>query len=53
MEIIKRTIVEIHIYNNTQWDENYPQEKDFVSDIQKGDLFVVEREGELVGFICE
>jgi GNAT superfamily N-acetyltransferase len=52
MGIIKQTIVEMHTYNNTQWDENYPQEKDFVSDIQKGDLFVVEREGKLVGFVC-
>ncbi|WML37479.1 GNAT family N-acetyltransferase [Clostridium sp. OS1-26] len=52
MEIIKETIVEMHSYGNYQWDENYPQEKDFLNDIQKGDLFVTEREGELVGFVC-
>lgn len=52
MEIIKETIVEMHSYGNYQWDENYPQEKDFLNDIQKGDLFVIEREGKLVGFVC-
>lgn len=52
MEIIKQTIMEMSTYNNTQWDENYPQENDFMNDIQKGDLFVVEREGKLAGFIC-
>lgn len=52
MEIIKETIVEMHSYGNYQWDENYPQEKDFLNDIQKGDLFVAEREGKLVGFVC-
>ncbi|MCB2361674.1 GNAT family N-acetyltransferase [Clostridium estertheticum] len=39
-------------YNNDQWDENYPQEKDFINDIQKEDLFVIEREGKIVGFTC-
>lgn len=52
MEIIKGTIAEMRTYNNTQWDENYPQEKDFINDIQKEDLYVVEREGKLVGFVC-
>lgn len=52
MQIIKETIAEMRTYNNTQWDENYPQEKDFMNDIQKGDLYVAEREGKLVGFIC-
>lgn len=52
MKIIKETIVEMHSYGNYQWDENYPQEKDFLKDIQNGDLFVIEREGKLVGFVC-
>ncbi|HDA5951151.1 TPA: GNAT family N-acetyltransferase, partial [Clostridioides difficile] len=33
MKIIKSTVEEMKTYNNTQWDENYPLEKDFVSDI--------------------
>lgn len=52
MKIIEETIVEMHLYGNYQWDENYPQEKDFINDIQKGDLFAYEREGKLVGFVC-
>jgi GNAT superfamily N-acetyltransferase len=52
MDIIKQTIVEMHSYNNNQWDENYPKEKDFISDIHNQDLFVVEREGKLAGFVC-
>ena len=52
MEIIKETIVEMHSYGNTQWDESYPQEKDFLKDIQKGDLYVSKLEGSLVGFAC-
>lgn len=35
MEIINQTIVEMNSYDNTQWDSNYPQEKDFMKDIQK------------------
>lgn len=52
MEIIKETISEMRTYNNIQWDESYPQEKDFMNDIQRGDLYVAEREGKLVGFVC-
>ena len=52
MEIIKQTIVEMHSYNNNQWDVNYPKEKDFIDDIQKENLFAIEREGEIAGIIC-
>lgn len=52
MEIIKQTIVEMSSYNNNQWDENYPQEKDFINDIEKEDLFVIEIEEKIAGFIC-
>lgn len=52
MKIIRETIAEMNSYGNTQWDENYPQEKDFLKDIQKGDLYVCERDGILVGFAC-
>jgi len=51
-KIIKETIVEMHSYNNYQWDESYPKEKDFINDIENGDLFVAERDGILVGFVC-
>ncbi|KPI54976.1 acetyltransferase [Clostridioides difficile] len=52
MKIIKATVEEMKDYNNTQWDENYPSDKDFVSDIKKQDLYVDEIDGDLAGFIC-
>lgn len=52
MEIIKQTIVEMNAYNNYQWDENYPQEEDFIRDIQREELFVIERKRKIAGFVC-
>jgi len=52
MEIIKQTIIKMHSYNNNQWDGDYPQEKVFIDDIQNENLFVIEREGKIAGFIC-
>ncbi|WP_027624925.1 GNAT family N-acetyltransferase [Clostridium lundense] len=52
MEIIGLTIAEMRSYSNTQWDENYPREKNFLDDIKEGNLFVIERERTLVGFMC-
>jgi len=52
MNIIRTTVIEMHTYNNYQWDENYPQEKDFINDIIEGNLYVSERDGKLVAFIC-
>ncbi|RMD04409.1 GNAT family N-acetyltransferase [Clostridium autoethanogenum] len=52
MEIIRQTIAEMRTYNNTQWDENYPQKKDFIYDIENENLFIVERNEILVGFLC-
>jgi GNAT superfamily N-acetyltransferase len=52
MNIIRDTVVEMHSDGNTQWDENYPQENDFLKDIQKGDLYVCERDGNLAGLVC-
>lgn len=52
MAMVKKTIEEMHGNNNWQWDEKYPQEHDFVWDIQNGELFVAERNECLAGFIC-
>ena len=52
MNIIRKTIMEMHSYHNNQWDESYPQEKDFIKDIQDGDLYISEKDGRLVAFIC-
>ena len=52
MKIIKETVEEMRSYNNTQWDENYPQAKNFQDDIEKEDLYVEEIDGQVAGFIC-
>ena len=52
MDIIKATIKEMKTYNNTQWDESYPQAKDFTKDIESGELYVETEGEELKGFIC-
>ena len=52
MEIIATTVKEMKLYNNTQWDENYPQAKNFSKDIETGDLYVDELNGEIRGFVC-
>lgn len=53
MEVMKVTIEEMKEYNNTQWDENYPQASNFEKDIEAGDLYVDAVEtGELRGFVC-
>lgn len=52
MEIIKSTVEEMKTYNNNQWDENYPQAKDFTNDIESGDLYVDDDRGNIKGFIC-
>ena len=52
MLIINETIKEMKSYNNTQWDENYPQDKDFIKDIELGDLYVDKKDDRIMGFIC-
>ncbi|MDF2880604.1 MAG: N-acetyltransferase [Clostridiaceae bacterium] len=52
MAIIKETIIEMHSYNNNQWDENYPQEKDFKNDIESQQLYVSVKDGQVVGLAC-
>jgi GNAT superfamily N-acetyltransferase len=52
MEIIYTTVEEMQSYNNTQWDENYPQGKDFEKDIEQGDLYIEIEDENIKGFIC-
>lgn len=52
MGIVGKIIEEMSSYNNFQWDEDYPQARDFATDIEKGELFVSVRENKVVGFIC-
>jgi len=52
MNIITLVVREMRSNHNPQWDEFYPQEKDFLADIREGDLYISERDGRLVGFVC-
>ncbi|WP_455539110.1 GNAT family N-acetyltransferase [Terrisporobacter sp.] len=52
MDIINDTVEEMKSYNNTQWDENYPKDKDFIKDIEGGDLYVYKEEDKIRGFVC-
>ena len=52
MQIIDLTVADMKLENNTQQDETYPRENDFLGDIEKGTLYVEEADGELKGFIC-
>lgn len=52
MEIIRVTTEEMKNYNNTQWDENYPQAEHFFNDIESGDLYVDEIDENIRGFVC-
>ena len=52
MEIINTTVEEMKSYNNTQWDDNYPQDKDFEKDIKQGDLYIEIEDENIKGFIC-
>ena len=52
MKILDVTVKEMKSYNNTQWDENYPQTKDFINDIENSDLYVEVENNNIKGFIC-
>ena len=52
MDIIKSTVEEMKTYNNTQWDESYPQANDFIKDIESEELYVEAEGKEIKGFIC-
>lgn len=53
MQIIKKVKQAMLEGGNPQWDSDYPGEKEYAGDIQKGELFVdVDAEGRIRGFMC-
>lgn len=52
MDIIATVVEEMKSYDNDQWDEKYPQSKDFEKDIEAGDLYIYTEDGNIIGFIC-
>jgi len=52
MQIIEEIKKEMKSYNHSQWDENYPQQKDFTRDIENGELYIDVENQIIRGFIC-
>lgn len=52
MKIVEAAKSDMHSYQNYQWDESYPKEKDFMQDVAEGTLFVYEVKGSIGGVVC-
>jgi len=51
MKMVAETIHIMREEKNDQWDEKYPTEDIFQQDIQKGNLYIWEEKGEVLGSI--
>lgn len=49
MELIGRVVPRMRESGNLQWDDHYPNDFAFISDIEKGLLWVAEIDGKIVG----
>ena len=52
MEIISEAVAEMKSYGNTQWDENYPNNETFITDINNNSLYVYEEDNLIKGLVC-
>ena len=52
MEIISEAVAEMKSYGNTQWDENYPNNETFITDINNNSLYVYEEDNLIKGLGC-
>ena len=52
MEIISEAVAEMKSYGNTQWDENYPSNETFITDINNNSLYVYEEDNLIKGLVC-
>ncbi|MBU5595413.1 GNAT family N-acetyltransferase [Amphibacillus sp. MSJ-3] len=51
MIIVCAVVKKMHEQGSRQWDENYPTGADYLNDINNHELFVYEKNGEIVG-VC-
>ncbi|CQR48280.1 Acetyltransferase (GNAT) family protein [Paraliobacillus sp. PM-2] len=51
MAIVKRVVTVMNRQGSYQWDDSYPQVKDYQKDIDRGELYVFETNSTLVG-VC-
>ena len=52
MTIVNETIEDLTAEGNYQWDETYPTADHFLYDIQNNNLYIIESEDKVAGFIC-
>lgn len=53
LQIIEKVKQAMLAGGNPQWDSDYPGEKEYAGDIQKGELFAdIDEEGRIRGFMC-
>ena len=52
LDIVAKTIEVMRTENNLQWTEEYPALSHFISDVDEKSLYVYEKDGEVIGFIC-
>lgn len=52
MQVVEHAVREMQTYNNIQWDEHYPQRKDFLKDVENGELYVEAEIDMIKGFLC-
>lgn len=52
LDILRACVQAMQAEGNDQWDESYPQRKDFLADIAEETLFVFEQDRSVAGFVC-
>ena len=52
MDIVETSKLDMHSYDNFQWNKDYPKENDFIKDITEGTLFLYDIKGIIAGLIC-
>ncbi|QTM98103.1 GNAT family N-acetyltransferase [Sediminibacillus dalangtanensis] len=52
MEIVNASVEVMNRQGNYQWDHTYPLPSHYQGDIEAGDLYVVEQDGQVIGTAC-
>ncbi|MBN8200103.1 GNAT family N-acetyltransferase [Bacillus sp. NTK034] len=51
MDIVKKTVAIMESEGNDQWNRTYPQDQDFLADVETGNLYTFIYEGKVAGSI--
>src|ERR1700761_8337614 len=52
MRIVRRVVPLMRAQGNHQWNDTYPNEEIFLSDIERGHLWVAEIDGDVAGVVA-